>query len=117
MAERGDSDDLSLDVVYDLLANQRRRNVLRCLKDHTQAIAMVDLAEGVAFRENEETLSEIPKETVQTIATSLYHTHLPKLADAGVVEYEQDRDLVRVSEPADLVERGLSLGAAGEEER
>lgn len=104
VAERSDSDDLSIDVVCDLLANQRRRNALACLIDHTQAIALTDLAEDVAVRENEETLTEIPKETVRTIHTSLYHVHIPKLVDVGAVEYDQNRDLVRVSGTADLAE-------------
>lgn len=113
----GDSDVLSLDVVCDLLANQRRQYVLACLLDHRQAIAMTDLTDDVAIRENERPLTEIPKEAVQTIATSLYHVHIPKLVDAGAVEYDQERDLVRVSETTDLVERVLSLAADGEEKR
>ena len=117
VAERGDSDEQSLDVVCELLANQRRQYVLACLIDHTQAIALTDLAEDVAVRENEETVTEIPKEEVRTIHTSLYHSHIPKLVDTGAVEYDQDRDLVRVSETADLVERVLSLAAVGGEER
>lgn len=117
VAGRGDSDGQSLDVVCDLLANQRRQHVLACLIDHMQAIALTKLAEDVAVRENEETLTEIPKETVQTISTSLYHAHIPKLVDAGAVEYDQDRDLVRISETTDLIERVLSLDADGGEER
>lgn len=114
---RDDSDDLSINVVFDLLANQRRRVVLACLEDNTQSIALTELAEEVAVRENEEPLTEIPKETVPTIATSLYHIHLPKLADAGAVEYDQDRDLVRISKITDQVEQVLSLATDGENER
>lgn len=117
VAERGDPAAPSLDVIFDLLTNQRRRYALACLTDHTQAIALADLAEDVAVRENECSITEISKETVRTIYTSLYHTHLPKLLDAGAVEYDQVRDLVRLSETADLVERVLSLAADGEEER
>ena len=117
MAECGDSNNLSLDVVCDLLANQRRQYVLACLIDHAQAIALTDLAENIAVRENEETLTEIPNEKVRAISTSLYHVHIPKLVDAGAVEYDQDRDMVRISETTDRVERVLSLAADGEEER
>lgn len=113
VARRGDSDGQSLDVVCDLLANQRRQYVLACLIDHTKAIALTELAEDVAVRENEETFTEIPEETVRTISTSLYHVHIPKLVDAGAVEYDQDRDLVRISESTDLIERVLSLDADG----
>ena len=82
-----------------------------------QAIALTELAGDVAVRENERPLPEIPKETVRTISTSLHHVHIPKLVDAGAVEYDQDRDLIRISETADLVERVLSLATDGEEKR
>lgn len=111
-----DSDDQPLDVVFDLLANQRRRYALVCLGNNTQPIALTDLAEDVAVRETKRPFIEIPKETVRTILTSLYHIHIPKLVEEGVIEYEQDRDLVRVSESMDLVERILTLAAVGEEE-
>lgn len=117
VAGRSDSDVLSLDVVCELLANQRRQYVFACLLDHRQAITLTDLAEDVAIREKERPFTEIPEEAVQTIATSLYHAHIPKLVDAGAVEYDQERDLVRVSETTDLVERVLSLAADGEEKR
>ena len=80
-------------------------------------MALADLAEYIALRENEETLSEIPKEEAQAISTSLHHVHIPKLVDAGAVEYDQDRNQVRVSESTDLVEQVLSLAAESEEER
>lgn len=44
---------------------------------------------------------------------SLYHSHLPKLAGAGVVDYDRDRDLVTVSEDTDLLERFRVLARTG----
>lgn len=111
-----DSDGQSVDIVFDLLADQRRRYVLACLVDNTQSMALADLAEDVAVRENEGTLTAIPKEEVQAISTSLYHIHIPKLVDEGVIEYN-DRDLIQISEITDLIERVLSLDADGEKER
>lgn len=87
------------------------------LIDHTKAIPLIDLAEDVAGRENEETFTEVSEGTVRTISTSLYHVHFPKLVDAGVVEYDQDRDLVRTSESTELIERVLSLDADSGQER
>lgn len=117
MVGYSDSDDQSLDVVFDLLADQRRRYVLACLIDQTEAIGLADLAEDVATRENEGTVTELPKEKVRTIHTSLYHAHIPKLVEAGAVEYDQNRDLVRVSETSEQVEHLLTVAADGGEER
>lgn len=117
VAGYNDADDQSLDVVCNLLANQRRQYVLECLMDRTQATTLAELAEDVAVRENDRPSTELPNETVQTISTSLYHTHLPKLADAGAVEYDSDCDRIQVSETTDLVERVLSLSSVGGEVR
>lgn len=117
VAEHGNSDDRSLDVVFDLLADQRRRYTLACLEDHSRTIALADLAEEVAVRENEEPIAEIPKEEIMTIRTSLYHNHVPRLADAGVVEYDSDCDSVRMSETAHATPFTDLLAAAGGEER
>lgn len=117
MASRGDPADRSLDVVCDLLSDQRRQYALAGLIDHSGAISLTDLAEDVAGRENEGTLTEIPEATVRTISTSLHHVHIPKLVDAGAGEYDQDGDLVRLSESTELIERVLSLDTDGGGER
>ena len=100
----GDSDPLSRESMFDLLSNRRRRILLTCLNEHGPTIALPDLAEEVAVREFDSRVTEIPEERVLHVYTSLYHVHVPKLVDAGVVEYEQERDLVRVTENARLVE-------------
>ncbi|QLG60740.1 DUF7344 domain-containing protein [Halorarum salinum] len=115
MAGRGGSDERSADVVLDLLADQRRRDVLACLEGSTQSIPLTELAEDIAARENEGSLTEVPNAEVRTIQLSLHHVHLPKLDDAGAVEYDRDRNLTRASEPTDRVERALSLIEAVDE--
>lgn len=117
MGESGDSDGQSLDDEVDLLANQRRRYVLACLADTTQPLVLTSLAEDVAIYENESPRTEISNEEVRTIRTSLYHSHIPKLVDAGVVKYNQERGLILGVDSADLVERMLCLTADSEEER
>lgn len=98
------------ETVHDLLATERRRHALRCLTDHG-SLALPDLADEVARREHDAPLPEIPEDAVLRIYLSLYHTHVPKLAEAGVVRYSQDRDVVALAEQADAVERFGSLDA------
>lgn len=107
-----DAADLGVDVAYDLLADQRRRHVLACLADQTNSIPLDDLAKDVAGRENEAPSAEIPDDEVETISLSLHHTHLPKLAAAGVVDYDPDRDRVRAWETAGRVEQVRSRTVA-----
>lgn len=94
--EAGHAD--SLDTYFKILSNQRRRQVLDCLQEYRNPMALSDLADEVAVREYETRITEIPAEKVKEIYISLYHVHIPKMADAGLVEYDQDTDLVALSE-------------------
>ncbi len=78
-------------------------------------MALADLAADVAVRENEGPVTEIPRAEIQTIRLSLYHHHLPKLAEAGAVEYDPERDRIQVADSADSFERVRSV--VGDEER
>ena len=53
----------SLDTVYSLLSNQRRRYVLECLSEH-ESLALADLAEEVTRYEHDTPISEIPEEDI-----------------------------------------------------
>jgi len=94
-----DADALDRSTVHDLLSSERRRHVLDCLAHHG-SLALPDLADEVAAREHDAPLPQVPEDAVLTVYLSLYHTHVPKLADATVVTYDQDRDVVALA--ADL---------------
>ncbi len=89
---------LPLDEQFDIVAHRRRRCILRCIETHGSPIALADLADEVAVREYESRLSDVPVEEVKRIYLSLYHKHVPKLADASVVEYDQKRHTVSLAE-------------------
>lgn len=110
----GDSEPLSLDETFDLLAHERRRRVITCLREHG-TLALADLADEIAEREHDAPISKIPKEDVLHVYSSLWHAHVPKLVEGDVVEYDQDRDLVSLGDNADRVARFISLGTAERE--
>ena len=93
---------LSRDTVHDLLAHERRRTVLACLGEHGP-LALPDLADEVARREHDSPLPQIPEDDVLCVYLSLWHSHVPKLARAAVVTYDQARDFVRLGENAPSV--------------
>lgn len=109
----GDSGELAVDAVFDAMADQLRRHVIRCLPEEGHAVGLSELAWAVAEVEAAESGTDIAPETVTDIETSLYHLHVPKLEAAGVVEYDQDRNLVRVSTGADQFDRAASLADSG----
>ncbi|AGB30511.1 hypothetical protein C488_07117 [Natrinema pellirubrum DSM 15624] len=88
-----DAHDTANDA-FDVLSHHRRRYALQCLREYETPLALADLADEVAVREHDRPLPEISAEAVKRIYVSLYHTHVPKLADADYVRYSQERDEV-----------------------
>lgn len=87
-------------AVFDLLSDQRRRYVLHCLRTYDNPMQLADVADEIAVLERDTVITDIPAEDVKRVYISLYHTHVPKLVDAGVVEYSQERDAVALTERA-----------------
>jgi hypothetical protein len=84
------------DALLGLLANFRRRKALLMLVRHDD-LPLPDLADEVAIAERDEHLSNIDPNDVLEVYLSLYHTHVPKLAAAGLVDYDQDDDYLALT--------------------
>ena len=83
----------SLDIVFDLLADQRRRYALYYLYDVPDDVATVDeIATHVRRLEDD---CGRPEEHERHVLTALQHVHLPKLEDAGIVEHDSRSQTVR----------------------
>ncbi len=81
--------DCSLDSVLTLLSDHRRRAVLYVLSESSnRELFVVDLAQKVALLE--ETTDDI-----ETVLTKLTHAHLPQIAAAGIIEYDEQAKMVR----------------------
>jgi hypothetical protein len=85
-----------------LLAHPRRRHAIEHLRTLDGPIGLSDLAEEVAVAERG-TVSRIPPEDVEPVHVSLHHSHVPKLVEAGVVEYSRKSDLVELTDGATRV--------------
>lgn len=101
MAQNGDSDSngkddseevtedavsLSLDATLDVLSHRHRRELLDYLMEaEDNHAAFEDITDHLTKRIRERR-GEQPNRG--HIKTSIHHVHLPKLADAGVVEYD-----------------------------
>lgn len=84
----------SIDLVFDLLADRRRRYALYVLSETDDGVATVEkVVEGVLRleRRSEATGPTGPPE----VHTALEHVHLPKLADAGVIEHDARSGTIR----------------------
>ena len=79
------------DELYDLLSNHSRRYVIHFCKEADEPVSLSDLAEKVAAREQDKSVAELTSAERKRVYTSLQQTHLDRLADAGMVEYNGDQ--------------------------
>ncbi|TYL36234.1 hypothetical protein CV102_23415 [Natronococcus pandeyae] len=93
---------VNTDVPFEVLANEHRRHVIRSLCEHETPISIAELAREVAVRKYEANSPEIPDEEMKRARVLLHHSHLPKLADAGLVTYDPERNLVDTAASTDL---------------
>lgn len=98
-----------LDVVFELLANRRRRQVLAVLKTDDRRLTLNDLTKEIAVQETEGLITDVPGEDVYDIFLSLQHTHVPKLAALELVEYDRKRNTVEPTDQFGALEPHLSI--------
>lgn len=88
------TEELSLDLIFEILKNERRREVIRYLRTHEQRVTLSDLAEHIAALENDTDIASITSSQRKRVYVGLYQCHLPKMADMGIVEFNQNRGIV-----------------------
>jgi hypothetical protein len=106
-----DEDQFDENEVYDILRNERRRHVLRYLRTNGDVASIGDLADAIAETETGE--SPPPSDSRQSVYVSLHQTHLPKLDNLGVIEYDREERTVSLRPRADQIVARLE-GASDE---
>ena len=69
-----------------LLGAERRRTVLDIVEDRSPPLDLGTLATAVGAVELDDV--EPDPATIERISITLHHNHLPRLADAGVLDYD-----------------------------
>lgn len=90
--------------IFSLLSDSRRRVVLYVVADDGRA-TVDELVDTILANEGNSRPTEREREQV---VVSLLHKHLPKLADAGVVEHRTETETVVRSDGIDRLEPFLS---------
>ena len=108
--------DLSPEEVYAILAHPYRRYVIAYLHQQRRPIALDDLIAKVAAWDQGTAVSEVDTGVREQIGLALYHTHLPKLADADLLEYRRRPDGDEVELTANIEPLKPSLRAELDEE-
>jgi len=104
---------LSQDVVFDILSSPRRRYVLYHLRKADEPVKLTDLAEQVAAWENDTSPDQITEQERKRVYVSLYQTHIPRLDEVGIVEYDKDSGEIELASEASDIDQ--YLGPADDE--
>ncbi|USZ71142.1 DUF7344 domain-containing protein [Natronosalvus halobius] len=102
-------EQLTADVILELLANRRRRYLLYALRGRTKPIELSKLAEEVAGWEHDVHPDEVAKNEYKSVYVSSVQCHVPKLADAGVVDHDDDNHTVILADNFEQLEPYLRV--------
>ncbi len=94
------TEQATINEVLSMLANERRRHLLSFLTDRSGETVPVDvLADAVMEPERP---APGPLSHRRRVQIDLHHVHLPKLADAGVIEHDPVESTVKYVGPDEL---------------
>lgn len=87
------------DILPDSLEHPTRQSILTLLRDQDVPMHLADLARDLAAKDIEKTGTNDRRDTIdpKQLYAMLYHCHIPKLADADLVSYDQEQKTVRVT--------------------
>ncbi|RLM64175.1 ArsR family transcriptional regulator [Halorubrum sp. Atlit-26R] len=109
--------ELSLDVIFDILRNRRRRLVIEAIEAEDGETTLSDLAERIGGIENDKSPSALDAQERKRVYVGLYQCHLPRMDDADAVEFDKDRGTVTRGPMADAYLSYLESDADEESKR
>lgn len=99
-----------LDELFDVLSDRRRRYALYHLDDEGGASTREAIVDSVVDRET----AEGDRPNRERVLAELHHVHLPRLHDAGFVDYDRESGGIALERRFDRVERFVDLARAEE---
>lgn len=99
-------------AIFELLTNDRRRYAAFYLltRDEGRPFTIGEMAKQIAAWEYGITVSEVSPRERKLVYNSLQQSHLPKLAEFGVVKYDTGRGTVEITERGNLLKGFLYAG-------
>lgn len=102
---------LELDHVYQALAHPRRRYLCYTLFEDTEW-SLSELASKIAAWENDMSEHAVTGCQRTQVYVALYHIHVPKLVDEGVITFDETAEVITAAEDATQVLQALQgMGA------
>lgn len=101
--DRNTSQRPSLDELDSVMSNIRRRYVIYYAKQAGQPIHFDDLVEKIAAWETPHGAADATRSHRKSIHNALQQTHLPKLEQAELLNYDTESDLINLTDEAKRV--------------
>ena len=98
---------MPLDLTFEILKNSRRRETLRYLNSNGGETTLSEVAEHIAALENDTTVRAITSTQRKRVYVGLYQCHLPKMDDADVIEFDQNRGTIAIGPNASQLDQYL----------
>lgn len=98
--------------IHDILRNDRRRRIIQYLRETDHIVTVNDLSERIASIESGE--SPAPRNVRKSVYVSLHQTHLPKLDEWDVIEYDDQSKEVVLQDTAQEVEVFMEVVPVGD---
>lgn len=103
---------LELDHVYKALGHPRRRYLCYTLLEDSRW-TLTDLAVKIAAWENDIPEQAVTSDQRERVYVSLYHAHVPKLVDEGIITFDDVTEMITATQNADQVLAALEgMGAS-----
>ena len=95
---------------YNLLNHPLRHRVLLELPNHDNPVRLPVLADGIRSSEREATRHDDTADS-DAVRIELHHSHLPKLAAAGWIEYDSENRTIRYESRIETIRSALRTAA------
>lgn len=99
----------STDEYLAVLGDDHRRAVVEILAEKERAVILSPLAREVTAKTQDVALETPTEAEIERMELELHHNHLPKLEDAGVVDYDHEINVVAPTEGLGPALRALEL--------
>lgn len=103
---------LEIDYLYEAVSHSRRRYLCYTLHESTEW-SLTGLATKTAAWENAIPEHEVTDQQREQVYVALYHAHIPKLVDEGVITFDEATETIAAADHADQVLLALdNIGAS-----
>jgi hypothetical protein len=89
--------DVAADDLLELLSNRRRRYLWRALRRDGEELDLSEASRQIAAWENGVDVDAVEYDERKSVYNSLHQFHCPKMADAGLIEFDKRASTVRLA--------------------